>query len=46
MKKLQYQYILVFILAISFNSNAQEKISLDEDWRFHFGNSADPSKAE
>ena len=27
-----------------FTTNAQEKISLDEDWKFHFGNSSDPEK--
>ncbi len=32
------------ILFISYTSFAQNKISLDEDWRFHFGNSADPNK--
>ncbi|MEK8180524.1 beta-galactosidase GalA [Flavobacterium buctense] len=44
MKKLQYQYILVVILAIGFTANAQEKISLDEDWKFHFGHAANPEK--
>ena len=34
----------ISILFISYTSFAQNKISLDEDWRFHFGNSADPSK--
>ncbi len=27
-----------------FISNAQEKISLDEDWKFHFGNASQPEK--
>ena len=38
---------IAFFISICFISNssfAQNKISLDEDWRFHFGNSADPSK--
>jgi hypothetical protein len=34
----------ISICFISTSSFAQNKISLDEDWRFHFGNSADPSK--
>ena len=37
--------LFISIIHIScFNSFAQNKISLDEDWRFHFGNSADPNK--
>lgn len=44
MKKIQYHYILLLILVNSFNSNAQEKISLDEDWKFHFGHAANPDK--
>jgi beta-galactosidase len=44
MKKIQYHYILLLILVNSFNSNGQEKISLDEDWKFHFGHAANPDK--
>jgi beta-galactosidase len=44
MKKLQYHYILLLIFTIIFNSNGQEKISLDEDWKFHFGHAANPDK--
>ena len=37
--------ILIFGLFCSFSSvNAQEKISLDEDWKFHFGNASNPDK--
>ena len=37
--------LFISILFINYsNSFAQNKISLDEDWRFHFGNSADPNK--
>ncbi len=34
---------LVFILN-GFYVNAQEKTNLDEDWKFHFGNSSNPDK--
>lgn len=39
-------YILLNLAIISFSSlNAQrKKISLDANWRFHFGNASDPSK--
>ena len=33
-----------FILLFSLTVIAQEKISLDEDWKFHFGNSSNPEK--
>lgn len=37
--------ILIFGLVCSFSSvNAQEKISLDEDWKFHFGHASNPDK--
>ncbi|MBY0487484.1 MAG: hypothetical protein K2P85_09910, partial [Flavobacteriaceae bacterium] len=32
------------LFAAFFSVNAQEKISLDEDWKFHFGNSSNPEK--
>lgn len=35
---------LISFLFVGFQANAQKKISLDEDWRFHFGNAADVSK--
>ena len=38
-----YLAFLIFILN-GFQVNAQEKISLDENWKFHFGNSANPDK--
>ncbi|NNT71926.1 glycoside hydrolase family 2 protein [Flavobacterium sp. IMCC34852] len=44
MKKIQYHYILALFLIVSFSANAQEKISLDEDWKFHFGHAANPEK--
>ena len=36
--------LLISFLFVGFQANAQKKISLDEDWRFHFGNSSDVSK--
>ena len=36
--------LLISFLFVGFQANAQKKISLDEDWRFHFGNAADVSK--
>lgn len=44
MKKLQYHYSLLLILIIGYNANAQKKINLDENWRFHFGHAANPDK--
>lgn len=50
MNKMKFQSVTKIILFITvlFNCNtvtvAQNKINFDEDWRFHFGNSADPSK--
>jgi beta-galactosidase len=35
--------ISIFILS-GFQAIAQKKINLDEDWKFHFGNSANPDK--
>ena len=37
-------FLISFFLLNGFQANAQKKISLDEDWRFHFGNAADVSK--
>jgi beta-galactosidase len=42
-----YRKLLILILCLGFNftvATAQEKISLDENWRFHFGNSSNPDK--
>ena len=37
--------ILVFGLLLQFSTvKAQEKINLDEDWKFHFGHAANPEK--
>lgn len=37
--------ILIFGLFFNLsNINAQEKISLDEDWKFHFGHASNPDK--
>ncbi|MFY8180149.1 MAG: beta-galactosidase GalA [Flavobacterium sp.] len=41
MKKIYYFALLLMSLSTTF---AQKKISLDEDWKFHFGNSSDVSK--
>ena len=35
---------ILLLILVSGNSFAQNKISLDEDWRFHFGHSADSNK--
>lgn len=38
-------FILISCLGLNFTFvTAQEKTSLDEDWRFHFGNSSNPDK--
>ena len=37
-------HLSVFILLISLTIKAQEKINLDEGWKFHFGNAANPEK--
>jgi beta-galactosidase len=37
--------ILISCFLLNFSTvTAQEKISLDEDWKFHFGNSSNPDK--
>ena len=36
--------LISFFTLNGFHTNAQEKISLDENWKFHFGNSANPDK--
>ena len=41
MKKIYYFAVIVMSLSTTY---AQKKISLDEDWKFHFGNSSDVSK--
>ncbi len=37
---------LFFIITLSFSAHSQDrtKINMDEDWKFHFGNSSDPVK--
>jgi len=43
--KIKKLSILISCFLLNFSiATAQEKISLDEDWRFHFGNAADVSK--
>ncbi len=37
-------FIFSFFLMIGLTVKAQEKISLDEGWKFHFGNAAHPEK--
>lgn len=42
-----YRKLLLLILCLGFNftvATAQKKVSLDEDWKFHFGNAANPDK--
>jgi beta-galactosidase len=41
--KNKYVLIIFFLFAIT-NVMAQEKISLDEDWKFHFGHAANAEK--
>lgn len=41
MKKIYYFVLILISLSTTF---AQKKVSLDEDWRFHFGNATDVSK--
>ncbi|MEN9326359.1 MAG: hypothetical protein RI943_780 [Bacteroidota bacterium] len=41
--KNKYVLIIFFLIAIT-NVMAQEKISLDEDWKFHFGHAANVEK--
>ncbi|WP_395064195.1 beta-galactosidase GalA [Flavobacterium sp.] len=33
-----------FFILNGFNANAQKKINLNEDWKFHFGHAANPDK--
>ena len=35
---------VVFLLTCFVTANAQKKINIDEDWKFHLGNAADPAK--
>ena len=42
--KFYYLALLFFIVSNSNKINAQKRISLDENWKFHFGNSSDPEK--
>ena len=44
MKNFQKQYLTALFLALSFITSAQQRISLDDDWRFHFGHAANPDK--
>lgn len=37
-------FLISCLLANFLSSNAQEKRSLDEDWKFHFGHAANPEK--
>jgi beta-galactosidase len=42
-----YRKLLILISCLGLNftvATAQEKISLDQNWRFHFGNSSNPDK--
>lgn len=36
--------LISFLILNGYQVNAQKKISLDEDWKFHFGNSSNPEK--
>jgi beta-galactosidase len=42
--KLKKTLLLGLLFCIISLAKAQEKISLDEDWKFHFGNSSNPEK--
>lgn len=44
MKKIVCNSIFLLSIFIGWFGNAQEKISLDEDWRFHFGHASNPDK--
>lgn len=44
MKKIICNSIFLLSIFIGWLGNAQEKISLDEDWRFHFGHASNPEK--
>ena len=39
-----FTLLISYFFLSQFSANAQEKISLDEDWKFHFGNSSHPEK--
>lgn len=36
--------VFTLVAAVAFSQNNREKILLDDDWKFHLGNSSDPSK--
>lgn len=36
--------LLLLLLIAAFSANAQQKINLDEGWKFHFGHAANPDK--
>ncbi|MBL7887434.1 MAG: DUF4982 domain-containing protein [Flavobacterium sp.] len=44
MKKIIHNSIFLLLFFLCWFGNAQEKISLDEDWRFHFGHASNPEK--
>lgn len=44
MKKHPFFIAQLFLLLVSTAGFAQEKINLDADWKFHFGNAAKPDK--
>lgn len=44
MRKIICNSIFLLILFLGWMGNAQEKINLDEDWRFHFGHASNPEK--
>lgn len=44
MKKFICNSIFLLSIFLGWFGNAQEKISLDEDWRFHFGHASNPEK--
>ncbi|MBC7525674.1 MAG: hypothetical protein H7239_14715 [Flavobacterium sp.] len=37
-------FLISFLLLLGFQISAQKKINLDENWKFHFGNSSTPEK--
>lgn len=44
MKKIICNTIFLLSIFLGWFGNAQEKLNLDEDWRFHFGHAANPEK--
>jgi beta-galactosidase len=45
MIKKHYLFLAQLFLLLNISAtNAQEKINLDEDWKFHFGNASNPDK--